>query len=130
MLSDGNAVSQRHPFYFFYGGSAQDRCFPHRAAPAQPYRNCSLARFVRKRLKRRGVDIGKIVCVSSDEQVNLPATALFDDNENDANPVVSGGRNGRKRLTMGSLPTVTAIFGLTIAGEIIKNISRRADSER
>jgi len=31
---------------------------------------------------------------------------------------------------MGSLPTVTAIFGLTIAGEIIKNISRRADSER
>lgn len=72
----------------------------------------------------------QIVCVSSDEQVNLPATALFDDNENDANPVVSGGRNGRKRLTMGSLPTVTAIFGLTIAGEIIKNISRRADSER
>ena len=92
--------------------------------------NCSLARFVRKRLKRRGVDIGKIVCVSSDEQVKLPATALFDDNENDANPVVSGGRNGRKRLTMGSLPTVTAVFGLTIAGEIIKNISRRADSER
>lgn len=92
--------------------------------------NCSLARFVRKRLKRRGVDIGKIVSVSSDEQVKLPATALFDDNENDANPVVSGGRNGRKRLTMGSLPTVTAVFGLTIAGEIIKNISRRADSER
>lgn len=62
--------------------------------------------------------------------MKLPATALFDDNENDANPVVSGGRNGRKRLTMGSLPTVTAVFGLTIAGEIIKNISRRADSER
>ena len=92
--------------------------------------NCSLARFVRKRLKRRGIDIGKIICVSSDEQVSLPATALFDDSENDANPVVSGGRNGRKRLTMGSLPTVTAIFGLMIANEIIKNISSNAVPER
>ena len=92
--------------------------------------NCSLARFVRKRLKRRGIDISKIICVSSDEQTKLPATALFDDGENDVNPIVSSGKNGRKRLTMGSLPTITAIFGLMIANEIIKNISNGAISER
>ena len=92
--------------------------------------NCSLARFVRKRLKRHGVDISQIVCVASDEQANLPATALFNDDKNDVNPLVSNGRNGRKRLTMGSLPTVTAVFGLTIANEIIKNISCLSASER
>ena len=87
--------------------------------------NCSLARFVRKRLKRRGVDIKKITCVASNEQTDLPETAIFDDAENDANPVVSGGKNGRQRHTMGSLPTITAIFGLMIANEVIKNIATK-----
>ncbi len=83
-------------------------------------KNCHLARFIRKRLKRRGVDIGKILCVSSDEQTNLPETALFlENNENCSN-------NTRQRHTMGSLPTITAIFGLTIANAVILSLSKLA----
>ena len=83
-------------------------------------KNCHLARFIRKRLKRRGVDISKILCVSSDEQINLPETALF--LEADENP----SNNTRQRHTMGSLPTITAIFGLTIANAVILSLSKLA----
>lgn len=79
--------------------------------------NCHLARFVRKRLKRRRVDIGRILCVASDEQTVLPETALFIDEENQPEG------NTRQRHTMGSLPTITAIFGLMIANAVILSLS-------
>ncbi len=78
-------------------------------------KNCGLSKFIRKRLKKRGVDISKIYCVSSDEQVDLPETAIIC-NEEGENP------NGRKRNTLGSLPTITAIFGLTIANQAVKEL--------
>lgn len=87
--------------------------------------NCNLAKFIRKRLKKRGIDISKITCVASNEQCNLPETAIFEDEDVDENTVISCEAKGRKRHTLGSLPTITAIFGLTIANEIIKNISKK-----
>lgn len=78
-------------------------------------KNCPLARFIRKRLKRRGCDLGKVVCVCSDEVVSVPETALFmEDKPSDG---------GRQRHTMGSLPTVTAIFGLMMANQVILRLS-------
>lgn len=74
-------------------------------------KNCGLAKFIRKRLKKRGVDISQIHCVSSEEQVDLPDTAIFQE-------------EGKTRNTLGSLPTITAIFGLTIANEIIRKLSK------
>ena len=78
-------------------------------------KNCSLAKFVRKRLRKRNIDIGKIKCVWSEEQTILPENAL----ELNA----TDNSSGRIRHTLGSLPTITAIFGLTIANEIILTIS-------
>lgn len=80
-------------------------------------KNCGLSKFIRKRLKKRGVDIANIYCVSSDEQVDLPETAIVC-SESEDNP------NGRKRNTLGSLPTITAIFGLTIANQVIKELTK------
>lgn len=78
-------------------------------------KNCPLAKFIRKRLKHRGCDLKKIWCVSSDEVVSVPESALFmEDKPSDG---------GRQRHTMGSLPTVTAIFGLTIANAVILRLS-------
>ncbi len=78
-------------------------------------KNCSLAKFVRKRLRKRGIDISKIKCVWSDEQINLPDNAIeLGDTQN---------ANVRVRHTLGSLPTITAIFGLTIANNIILELS-------
>ena len=78
-------------------------------------KNCSLAKFVRKRLRKRGVDISKIKCVWSEEQINLPDNAIeLEESQKE---------NGRIRHTLGSLPTITAIFGLTIANKLILEIS-------
>ncbi len=83
-------------------------------------KNCSLSKFIRKRLKRRGVTINEIDCVYSDEQIDLPENAMIEADEIAENTPP----NGRKRHTLGSLPTITAIFGLTIANEVIKKLSQ------
>ena len=76
-------------------------------------KNCGLAKFIRKRLKKRGLDLNKIFCVSSEEQVD----GGFIENEEGETA------GGRVRNTLGSLPTITAIFGLIIANEAIKQIA-------
>ena len=78
-------------------------------------KNCGLAKFIRKRLRKCGLEISRINCVYSDEQVCLPETALTFDGDD-----VSA---GRVRHTLGSLPTITAIFGLTIANYVITSLS-------
>ncbi len=78
-------------------------------------KNCALAKFVRKRLRKRGVDISKIKCVWSDEQVIFQDGVLEIEEKNTNNI-------GRKRHTIGSLPTITAIFGLVIANQIILDL--------
>ena len=79
-------------------------------------KNCTLAKFVRKRLRKRGVDISKVKCVWSDEQISLPQEAL-------SISTADIPQNGRVRHTMGSLPTITAIFGLAIANQVILQLS-------
>lgn len=44
-------------------------------------KNCGLAKFIRKRLRKRGLEISRINCVYSDEQVCLPETALAFDGD-------------------------------------------------
>jgi len=78
-------------------------------------KNCGLAKFIRKRLRKRGLEISRINCVFSDEQVVLPETALSLENE--------APDCGRQRHTLGSLPTITAIFGLTMANYVITSLA-------
>lgn len=78
-------------------------------------KNCGLSRMVRQRIKRRGIDLKTVKCVYSEEQINLPETALV---VPDSEP-----GEGRFRHILGSLPTITAIFGLTIANDVIKQLS-------
>lgn len=67
---------------------------------------CPLAREVRKRLRKSGIQSG-IFCVYSDEPARQVPNVL--PNEEDNYP------RGRKRAKLGSLPTIPAIFGLTLA---------------
>lgn len=73
--------------------------------------NCGMARCVRQNLKKRGVNIDKINCVFSSEQCILPENAI--------RPNPDGGKN-----ILGSLPTITAIFGLTIANKVIQDLAK------
>lgn len=70
---------------------------------------CPLARQVRSGLRKRGVQRG-IQCIFSPEKVNFKYINPEEDEEAE-----QMSDRGRKRVVLGSLPTVTAIFGEMIA---------------
>ena len=70
---------------------------------------CPLAKQVRSGLRRRGVDRG-IDCVFSPEKVDFSYIPPEEDDK--AERMID---RGRKRVVLGSLPTVTAIFGEMMA---------------
>ncbi len=83
-------------------------------------KNCGLAKFVRKRLRKRNIDISKIMCIYSQEQTSLPQSAMFVEENADLS-------FGRARHSLGSLPTITGIFGLAIANWVIDKIANKSD---
>lgn len=105
---------QKIPFISSMGAALKTDPAAVRLASLQKSENCALARMVRQRLRRRGVDLAQITCVYSCEKAVLPATALACGAETDG---------VRSRRAMGSLPTITAIFGLTLANHVILKLS-------
>jgi len=79
---------------------------------------CPLARFVRRRLRRRGVS-KNIKCVYSMEEPknNAQEPVLELELESNSEP-----DHGRKRPPLGTVPYVTGIFGLMIANIVIDEI--------
>lgn len=73
---------------------------------------CPLAREVRSHLRRRGVGRG-IDVVFSPERVNFRYIPPEEDDEIEFDDKILN--RGRKRVMLGSLPTVTAIFGERLA---------------
>ncbi len=80
---------------------------------------CPLAKRVRKRLRRQGVEKG-INCVFSSEPVNH---CYADPDSCDEGGVHPFEDRGRKRNILGSLPTITGIFGLVIANQSIMQLA-------
>ncbi len=85
---------------------------------------CPLARFVRKRLRREGVERG-IRCVYSVEPPRRPARppAPEPGAHGPARGVAGGTRDGRPRVPLGSLSYLTGLFGLVAAGEVIRHVA-------
>jgi tRNA A37 threonylcarbamoyladenosine dehydratase len=79
-------------------------------------KNCPLARRVRKRLRSNNIEEG-IICVYSTEKVSFE----YHLPEKQA-PLIPEADRGRDRRTLGSLPTLTGIFGLILANETIMNL--------
>lgn len=81
--------------------------------------HCPLAKRIRKRLRKDNIVSG-ITCVYSTEKVDF-------DYQQEIEPaqIETGMDRGRKRNTLGSLPTITAIFGLVLANEAIRLLSTR-----
>lgn len=70
---------------------------------------CPLARQVRSGLRKRGVSTD-ILCVFSPERVNFKYTPVEEEESEENNNEI-----GRKRVVLGSLVTITAIFGELLA---------------
>ncbi len=77
---------------------------------------CTLAKAIRSELRRRGVGRG-IECVFSDERISF---AFRDPATDDEAESIPGG--SRKRAVLGSLATVTAAFGITLAELALKKL--------
>lgn len=80
--------------------------------------HCPLAKHVRNRLRRQGIE-GGIHCIYSTEPVNFSYQGP-EENKHPASPYED---RGRKRNTLGSLPTITGIFGLILANEVILHLT-------
>ena len=78
---------------------------------------CPLARRIRQRLRKRGLPLD-FTCVYSDEPPS--EETLTGGPPSGESPEEDTLRRGRKRRTLGSLPTLTGIFGLTAANEAIR----------
>lgn len=82
--------------------------------------HCPLSALIRKRLRRRGINTDEIRCVYSPEEIRNDCYA------NPLSPECSEDDRtlpGRQRGTMGSLPTITGIFGLLIAHEVTQYLT-------
>ncbi len=80
---------------------------------------CPLAKLVRKRLRRRGVDRG-IKVVYSPEIPRYEYKAPEDEEYSDFNEEII--ERGRKRNVLGSLPTLTGIFALNLGHLALKEL--------
>lgn len=86
--------------------------------------SCPLAKHLRKRLRRRGVGSG-IFCVYSTEKIDFEYRLPEEENIVGKTPYCD---RGRKRNILGSLPTITGIFGLTIANHAILQLCQTEQS--
>ncbi len=80
--------------------------------------NCPLARRLRQRLRRQGVGSG-ITCVFSTEPVDF----TYQPPDTKETPDTPFSDRGRKRRILGSLPTLTGIFGLYLANQAILQLT-------
>ncbi len=81
--------------------------------------HCPLAKHVRNRLRRQGIT-GGIRCVYSTEPVDFS----YQGPEKTAQPATLYENRGRKRNVLGSLPTITGIFGLILANEVLLRLTQ------
>jgi tRNA threonylcarbamoyladenosine dehydratase len=81
-------------------------------------RKCPLARRLRKRLRQNGIEQG-IECIYSTEDVDFDYQPPVRDDPSDH----ACTERGRARRTLGSLPTLTGIFGLCLANRAILLLS-------
>jgi len=86
-----------------------------RVGPLENTLHCPLARRMRKALRKRGLPLD-LPCVHSIEPIHhLPPTAGV--GGDDDQEIYT---RGRLRRSLGSLPTLTGIFGLTLANEAVR----------
>ena len=100
------------PFISSMGAALKTDTTHIKIAKLSQTQNCGLARAIRQRLKRRGINLQQVHCVYTDELVALPSRAMLPSESSDGKHI------------LGSLPTITAIFGLTIANEAIKQLAQ------
>lgn len=111
------AVGAGIPVVSCMGAATRTETSMIKVATLDKVRNCPLARMIRKRLRKRQIEM-KFACVYSEEsRQGLPETAIGEVDELNPGP-------GRKRRVLGSMSTITGIFGLTAANVAIALLTK------
>lgn len=91
-----------------------------RAADLSKTRHCRLAKFIRKRLRRRGISTG-ITCIYSEESpLRKPPPEELPDFEEPSKTC-----DGQERPPLGSTPWLPPIFGFHAAAQAVQFLLRR-----
>ena len=98
-------IKTKIPFVSSMGAAMKTKPELVRVAKMKDSYQCPLAAFIRKRLRRRGVSLDFPVVYSPEKPDKIHLKV----------PEHSEQKSGRIRNEMGSLPTLTGIFGLTAA---------------
>lgn len=99
-------VKRQIPFISSMGAALRTDPSKIRLSTLDKTQNCGLAKMLRQRLRHNGVNLQQIKCVYSDEPA--AKTAQISDSH-----------------VLGSLPTITAIFGLTLANEVLRTLLKK-----
>jgi len=89
-----------------------------RVGPMKEVAGCPLAAKIRKVLRQMELPLDFTCVYSTEPRAQLPAEAIKAAPETGEESLV----RGRKRSTLGSLPTLTGIFGLTAANTAIQRL--------
>jgi len=100
------------------GAALRTDPFAIRVGDLSETRGCPLARWVRRRLRKLGIERG-IRCVYSIEPVPRVWRCVAADHSRDTDEY----RRGRPRGALGSLSTLTGIFGLVAATEVLRHLA-------
>ena len=109
-------INKRIPVISSMGAALRTDIFSIKSGDLFKTSGCPLARELRSKLRRKGIEKG-IHCIYSDTPVPKELTQ---------DPVLNEEENydrGRKRRKMGSLPTVTGAFGLALAHQAIRYLT-------
>lgn len=105
------------PFISSMGAALRSDPTQIRIGPLKKVAGDPLAKMVKKRFRKRGLPM-KCLCVYSTEDISAVRRKCL--GESDEDPTIE--RKGRVRHVLGSLPTITGIFGLTIANYVIHRL--------
>lgn len=95
-----------------------------RTADISETQMCPLARFVRRRLRRRGVYNGVSTVYSIEKPLNKQSAGSHEKSLSESEDMMEDmiEDRGRKRPPIGSVVWVPGAFGLTISGQVIQSI--------
>lgn len=118
--------ASRLPFVSSMGAALRTDPTLVRVGKLREVTHCPLAAILRKYLRRRDVSID-FNCVYSPEPVrHLRRDAVLPPEESEENFYPQG----RKRASLGSLPTLTGIFGLTAANHVLLQLLNNVEQDR
>lgn len=118
------AMGMGLPVYSSLGAATRLDADAVRFGPLFEARGCPLGRLLRKRLRRRGIEGGEAYCVYSDEPRRKEAVLRPGEGGGGDGSEDGEYERGRRRDMLGSMATITGMFGLRLGHEVILRLAR------